>query len=77
MATECGPGAGAGELDGLLHGGGQGWRVGALYGAHGVAVVEDKEGGHGADIVLLGYVALVVDVDLAEGDLFGLGIFGR
>lgn len=39
--------------------------------------MEDEEGRHGAHIVLLGHVALVVDVDLAERDLLGLGVLGR
>lgn len=49
-------------LDGSLEGG----RVGADDLADLLAVLEDEEGGHGADRVLLGGLGDLVDVDLEE-----------
>ena len=41
------------------------------------AIVQDQEGGHGANAVLLRHLSLTIDVDFAEGNLIRLGIFGR
>jgi hypothetical protein len=54
-------------LDGSLEGG----RVGADDLADLLAVLEDEEGGHGADGVLLGGLGDLVDVDLEEA---GVGV---
>jgi len=69
--------AGAGELDSFVDGGSQGWWVGALDSLDDGAGAQDQESGHGAHAVLLGDLALAVDIHLDEGDLVGFGVLGR
>ena len=63
------------ELEGFVYGGAEGGRVGAADGVDGFAAVEDDEGGHGADAVGARDGGVAVDVDLAEGDFLGDGVF--
>jgi hypothetical protein len=62
---------GEGGLDGL--------GVGTDDGLDLSAVLEEDEGGHGADSELLGDFGDLVDVDLVEADVLvvGLGVPGR
>lgn len=66
----------AGQFHSLVNGGRQSRRVSTLDGVDDGAGAQDDEGGHGADAVLRGNLALAVDVDLAEGDLARLGVLG-
>lgn len=63
------------ELEGFVYGGAEGGGVGAADGVDGFAAVEDDEGGHGADAVGAGDGGVAVDVDLAEGNFLGDGVF--
>jgi hypothetical protein len=63
-------------LDGVLNGGLESLGVGTDDLADLLAVLEEQEGGHGADVQFLGDIGNLVDVELEEGGvLVHAGVF--